>query len=80
MKRMGIEAMYKKPDTGRRHPAHAVYLYLLRHMEHQPATLRLGSRYHGFTGTHGLENASSNAGDRRLSRGPSEPRGRSHSR
>lgn len=33
MKRMNIEAVYKKPNTSRRHPAHAVYPYLLRHME-----------------------------------------------
>ena len=33
MKRMNIEAGYKKPNTSRRHPAHAVYPYLLRHME-----------------------------------------------
>lgn len=30
MKRMGIEALYKKPNTSRRHPGHAVYPYLLR--------------------------------------------------
>lgn len=33
MKKMGIEALYKKPNTSRRHPAHTVYPYLLRHME-----------------------------------------------
>ncbi len=33
MKRMNIEAVYKKPNTSRRHPAHAVYPYLLRHMK-----------------------------------------------
>ena len=33
MKRMTIEAVYKKPNTSRRHPAHAVYPYLLRHVE-----------------------------------------------
>lgn len=33
MKRMNIEAVYKKPNTSRRHPAHAVYPYLLRHTE-----------------------------------------------
>ena len=32
MKRMTIEAVYKKPSTSRRHPAHAVYPYLLRQM------------------------------------------------
>jgi putative transposase len=33
MKKMGIKAVYKKPNTSRRHPAHAVYPYLLRNME-----------------------------------------------
>jgi len=33
MKKMGIEALYKKPNTSRRHPAHPVYPYLLRNME-----------------------------------------------
>jgi putative transposase len=32
MKKMGIEALYKKPNTSR-HPAHPVYPYLLRNME-----------------------------------------------
>lgn len=30
MKRMNIEAVYKRPKTSQRHPAHAVYPYLLR--------------------------------------------------
>jgi putative transposase len=30
MRKMGIEALYRKPNTSRRHPAHAVYPYLLR--------------------------------------------------
>ena len=33
MKKMGIEALYKKPDTSRRHPKHPVYPYLLRNLE-----------------------------------------------
>jgi putative transposase len=33
MKKMGIEAVYKKPNTSRRHPAHPIYPYLLRNME-----------------------------------------------
>ena len=33
MNRMNIEAVYKKPNTSRLHPAHAVYPYLLRRME-----------------------------------------------
>jgi len=30
MRRMGIEALYRKQSTSRRHPGHAVYPYLLR--------------------------------------------------
>ena len=30
MKQMGIEALYKKPDTSRRHAAHPIYPYLRR--------------------------------------------------
>ena len=30
MKRMGIEALYRKPSTTRKHPQHPVYPYLLR--------------------------------------------------
>jgi putative transposase len=30
MRRMGIEALYRKPNTRRRHPAHRIYPYLLR--------------------------------------------------
>ncbi len=30
MRQMGIEALYRKPDTSRRHPGHTVYPYLLR--------------------------------------------------
>jgi len=30
MQRMGIEALYRKPNTSRKHPAHAVFAYLLR--------------------------------------------------
>jgi putative transposase len=30
MKRMGIQALYRKPNTSKRHPAHAVFPYLLR--------------------------------------------------
>jgi putative transposase len=32
MKRMCIEALYRKPNTSKRHPAHAVYPYLLRNL------------------------------------------------
>jgi len=30
MRRMGIEALYRKPDTSKPHPEHLVYPYLLR--------------------------------------------------
>ena len=30
MRRMGIEALYRKPDTSRRNRAHRIYPYLLR--------------------------------------------------
>jgi len=30
MQRMGIEALYRKPNTSKRHPTHKVYPYLLR--------------------------------------------------
>ena len=33
MRRMGITALYRKPRTSQRHPAHTVYPYLLRHLE-----------------------------------------------
>jgi putative transposase len=32
MRRMGIEALYRKPNTSRKHPRHPVYPYLLRHL------------------------------------------------
>jgi len=32
MARMGIEALYRKPHTSQRHPAHRVYPYLLRQL------------------------------------------------
>ena len=33
MRRMGMEAVYRKPRTSQRHPAHTVYPYLLRNAE-----------------------------------------------
>ena len=32
MRRMGIEALYRRPGTSKRHPGHTIYPYLLRHM------------------------------------------------
>lgn len=33
MRRMGIEALYRKPNTSQRHPEHKIYPYLLRHLD-----------------------------------------------
>lgn len=33
MQRMAIEALYRKPNTSRKHPQHQVYPYLLRHLK-----------------------------------------------
>lgn len=33
MRRMGIEALYRKPNTSRKHPEDPVYPYLLRHLK-----------------------------------------------
>ena len=33
MRRMGIEAIYRKPNTSRRHPRHPIYPYLLRDLK-----------------------------------------------
>ena len=32
MRRMGIEALYRRPNTSRKHPGHPIYPYLLRHL------------------------------------------------
>jgi putative transposase len=32
MRRMGIKALYRKPNTSKKHPAHRIYPYLLRHL------------------------------------------------
>ncbi len=32
MAKMGIAALYRKPNTSKRHPAHKTYPYLLRHL------------------------------------------------
>jgi putative transposase len=32
MKRMGIETLYKKPNTSKKHPGHKIYPYLLRNL------------------------------------------------
>jgi putative transposase len=33
MRLMGIEAIYQKPNTSRKHPAHTIYPYLLRNLD-----------------------------------------------
>ena len=33
MKKMGIEALYRKPNTSKRHPGHKIYPYLLRGLD-----------------------------------------------
>jgi putative transposase len=33
MKRMGVEALYRKPNTSKRQPGHKIYPYLLRHLD-----------------------------------------------
>ena len=33
MQKMGIEALYRKPNTSRKHPENPVYPYLLRHLK-----------------------------------------------
>lgn len=45
MKEMGIEALYQKPNTSRRHPEHAIYPYLLRNREINRANPCVGCRY-----------------------------------
>ena len=32
MRKMGVEALYRRPNTSRRHPQHPVYPYLLKHL------------------------------------------------
>ena len=36
MKRMGVNALYRKPNTSKRHPSHPVYPYLLRNLNITP--------------------------------------------
>lgn len=37
MRRMGIEALYRKPNTSKKHPGHAIYPYLLRGLKIEQA-------------------------------------------
>jgi putative transposase len=43
MKRMGIEAIYRKPNTSKRHPGHKIYPYLLRGLKIDRPNLTLPS-------------------------------------
>lgn len=38
MKKMGIEALYRKPNTSKKRPQHAVYPYLLRMLKIERAS------------------------------------------
>jgi len=48
MRRMGIEALYRKPHLSRRHPAHQVYPYLLSDLAilRSVVPITSGRRYH----------------------------------
>ena len=46
MKRMGIHAIYRRPNTSKRYQAHPVYPYLLRNLSITRPKPYLGSRYH----------------------------------
>ena len=46
MRRMGIEALYRKPNTSRRHRGHPVYPYLLRGAGDHAAEPGLGDGHH----------------------------------
>ena len=37
MRRLGIQALYRKPNTSKRHPAHPVFPYALRGLAIEPA-------------------------------------------
>jgi putative transposase len=54
MRRMGIEALYRKPNTSRRHPGHAVYPYLLRGLAVTRANQSVGHGHHVHTYGAGL--------------------------
>ena len=49
MRLMGIEAVYPKPRTTRRHPGHKVYPYLLRNLAIHAAQSGLGGGYNIYT-------------------------------
>ncbi len=46
MRRMGIEALYRKPTTSKRHPQHLIYPYLLRKPGDRAREPGLGDGHH----------------------------------
>jgi hypothetical protein len=46
MKRMGIEALYRKPNTSKPAPGHKIYPYLLRQAANNPPQSGLGDGHH----------------------------------
>ena len=44
--RMGIEALYRKPNTSKRHPQHLIYPYLLRGLAIERANQVVGDGHH----------------------------------
>jgi len=54
MRRMGIEALYCKPNTSKRHPGHKIYPYLLRGLAITRPNQRLGNGYNIYPDGQGL--------------------------
>src|SRR6202051_3952252 len=46
MRLMGIEAIYQKPNTSRKHPSHKIYPYLLKNPDDRPCQSSLVRRHH----------------------------------
>src|ERR1700688_1443045 len=46
MKRMGIEAIYRRPNTSRPAPGHKIYSYLLRDVKERAAEPSLGDGHY----------------------------------
>ena len=46
MRKMGIEALYQRPNTSRRHPAHPVYPVPAARADDRPAEPGLGDGHH----------------------------------
>ena len=67
MKKMGIEALYRKPNTSRRHAAHPIYPYLLRNLKIDRPNQVLGDGDHLHPDAPGLRLS---GGHRRLAQPP----------